>query len=55
MPLSSVAYEPLVSMRYGEFEDPPVEIGNTLVTAVPNLEGLYWVDFTVFDVFPPED
>jgi hypothetical protein len=36
-----------------EFEDPPGEIGQDLLTAVPNLEALYWVDFTVLDVFPP--
>ena len=34
-------------------DDPPAEIGNGLIEAIPNTEGLYWVDFTVFDIFPP--
>lgn len=33
--------------------DPAREIGSRLVARVPNLEGLYWVDFTVLEVFPP--
>jgi hypothetical protein len=36
-----------------EFEDPPAIIGKAILEAVPNTEGLYWVDFTVFDIFPP--
>ena len=36
-----------------ELADPPAEIGNAILSVVPNAEGLYWVDFTVFDVFPP--
>lgn len=38
-----------------ELENPPQEIGQRLLTAVPNTVGLYWVDFTVLDVFPPEE
>jgi hypothetical protein len=34
-------------------EDPPREIGQAILDAVPNTEGLYWVDFTVIEVFPP--
>lgn len=34
--------------------DPPREIGHRLVAQVPNLAGLYWVDFTVLEVFPPD-
>ncbi len=37
-----------------ELEDPPGEIGERILAAVPNTEGLYWVDFTVLRVFPPE-
>ncbi len=37
-----------------ELANPPQEIGERLITAVPNTAGLYWVDFTVLDVFPPE-
>ncbi len=34
--------------------DPPGEIGRAILEVAPNAEGLYWVDFTVFDVFPPK-
>jgi hypothetical protein len=34
--------------------DPPGEIGLRLLNAIPNLQGLYWVDFTVLEVFPPD-
>jgi hypothetical protein len=34
-------------------DDPPGDIGRAILDAVPNVEGLYWVDFTVLDVFPP--
>jgi hypothetical protein len=34
--------------------DPPGDIGQAILDAVPNVEGLYWVDFTVLDVFPPD-
>ncbi|MGA7617336.1 MAG: hypothetical protein WBX15_19400 [Thermoanaerobaculia bacterium] len=36
-----------------KLDDPAKAIGQPLVERVPNLEGLYWVDFTVLDVFPP--
>lgn len=36
-----------------ELEDPPIDIGRALLDAVPNAAGLYWVDFTVRDVFEP--
>jgi hypothetical protein len=38
---------------WGQFTDPAGEIGLRLVEAIPNLQGLYWVDFTVLEVFPP--
>lgn len=34
-------------------EDPPRDVGQAILDAVPNTEGLYWVDFTVVEVFPP--
>jgi hypothetical protein len=34
-------------------DNPAKEIGRRILEAVPNTEGLYWVDFTVLDVFPP--
>lgn len=36
-----------------QLDDPPGDIGRAIVAAVPNAAGLYWVDFTVLDVFPP--
>jgi hypothetical protein len=33
--------------------DPPGDIGRRILEAVPNTEALFWVDFTVLDVFPP--
>lgn len=35
-------------------DDPAREIGDRVLEAIPNTEGLYWVDFTVLEVFPPE-
>ncbi|MGH0036212.1 MAG: hypothetical protein ACQGVK_14395 [Myxococcota bacterium] len=36
-----------------DLPDPPARIGDALGAAVPNLKGLYWVDFTALDIFPP--
>lgn len=33
--------------------DPADEIGRQILACVPNAGGLFWVDFTVLDVFPP--
>jgi hypothetical protein len=37
-----------------KLKDPPAEIGRRILAAAPNTAGLYWVDFSVLDVFPPE-
>jgi hypothetical protein len=34
--------------------DPPRNIGNALVSAIPNTRDLVWVDFTAYDIWPPE-
>ncbi len=34
-------------------QDPPHDIGQALIDKVPNTQGLFWVDFTVLDIFPP--
>ncbi|HEX6473671.1 MAG TPA: hypothetical protein VF114_01125 [Candidatus Limnocylindria bacterium] len=34
--------------------DPPADIGNSLLTAIPNTRDLIWVDFTAYDIWPPE-
>ena len=36
-----------------QLADPPRDIGQAILAAVPNAAGLYWVDFTVLDLFPP--
>ena len=36
-----------------ELDDPPSAIGERILAAVPNTQGLYWVDFTVLEVFQP--
>ncbi len=38
---------------WGELDDPPGDIGDAILERVPNTAGLYWVDFTVRQVFPP--
>ncbi|MCP4896134.1 MAG: hypothetical protein GY906_04085, partial [bacterium] len=39
---------------WGELENPPQDIGAAIVADVPNTRGLYWVDFTVLELFPPQ-
>jgi hypothetical protein len=34
--------------------DPPKEIGDALLAAIPNTQDLVWVDFTAYDIWPPE-
>jgi hypothetical protein len=36
-----------------EMQDPPAEIGRAILDRVPNTRGLFWVDFTILQVFPP--
>jgi len=38
---------------WSQLDNPPAEIGNAILAVVPNTEGLFWVDFTALDVFPP--
>jgi hypothetical protein len=40
---------------WGEFTDPPREIGDALLKNISNTTGLYWVDFTVLEVFKPPE
>ena len=35
-------------------EDPPKDIGQALLDEVPNTKALFWVDFTIIEVFPPQ-
>lgn len=38
---------------WGKLADPPGDIGRAILERVHNTEGLYWVDFTSLQVFPP--
>jgi len=38
---------------WGELSDPPGDIGQQILANTPNAEALFWVDFTVLQVFPP--
>lgn len=35
-----------------QLQNPPADIGNAILSAVPNTEALFWVDFTALEVFP---
>jgi len=37
-----------------ELQDPPKDIGQALLDEIPNTKALFWVDFTVIELFPPE-
>lgn len=37
---------------WGEFDNPSQTIGNSLVDEIQNMQTLFWVDFTVLEVFP---
>src|SRR5262245_40454407 len=37
-----------------KLSDPPKTIGDALLAAIPNTQDLLWVDFTAYDIWPPE-
>src|SRR5262245_43034306 len=37
-----------------KLSDPPKTIGDALLAAIPNTRDLLWVDFTAYDIWPPE-
>jgi hypothetical protein len=39
---------------WSAFPDPPYYIGNALLANIPNTSDLVWVDFTAYDIWPPE-
>jgi hypothetical protein len=39
---------------WSALSDPPREIGNALLSRIPNTRDLLWVDFTAYDIWPPE-
>ena len=40
---------------WGKYENAPKTIADSLFAAIPNLNGLYWVDFSTHEVFPEID
>jgi hypothetical protein len=40
---------------WNDFGEPPGEVGAAILANVPNTEALFWVDFSVLSVFPPQD
>ncbi len=52
-----VAYQfgyPADQHWWGHLQDPPVEIGNAILQNISNSTGLFWVDFSILDVFPTQ-
>jgi hypothetical protein len=37
---------------WGEYDDPYSAIGHALVDSIPNARGIYWVDFSITEVYP---
>jgi hypothetical protein len=37
-----------------ELQDPPKAIGDAILEQIPNTKGLFWVDFTLLEMFPPK-
>jgi hypothetical protein len=37
-----------------KLNDPPKEIGDRILKVVPNTQALFWVNFSVLEVFPPD-
>ncbi len=37
---------------WSEFDDPPKTIGQSIIDNVPGCKGVFWVDFTVTEIFP---
>ncbi len=53
---SPVAFQvgyPADKQWWDKLTDPARIIGDAILAEVPNTAGLYWVDFTALEVFPP--
>jgi hypothetical protein len=37
---------------WSQLKDPPKDLGSKILQAVPNTEAIFWVDFSITDVFP---
>ncbi len=40
---------------WSKMKNPPTDIGIQILKAVPNTEAIFWVDYSAFDVFPPDE
>lgn len=40
---------------WSKFDDPPKAIGDDILKRIPNTEAIFWVDFSVLEVFPPDE
>ncbi len=38
---------------WGRISDPAMEIGKSIIESIPNARGIYWVNFSALEVFPP--
>ena len=38
---------------WSKLSNPPKDIGNAILSKVPNTMDLYWVDFTAYEIWPP--
>ena len=38
---------------WGTMSDPAKEIGMSIIHSIPNTKGIYWVNFSALEVFPP--
>jgi hypothetical protein len=45
---------PADKVWWKELQYPPKDIGQALLDNIPNTQGLFWVDFTIIEMFPPE-
>ena len=40
---------------WGEFDNPPKVIGDDILNNISNAKSLFWVDFTIIEIFPPSN
>ena len=45
---------PADKLWWQDLQDPPKDIGQALLDNIPNTQGLFWVDFTIIEMFPPQ-
>jgi hypothetical protein len=45
---------PADKVWWQNLDDPSNDIGQAFLDRIPNTQSLFWVDFTVLDLFPPQ-